>query len=111
MNIFTKFHENIPNLSQEKEKNTENVPPPLPPPPPPPKKKKKLKIAPNKEQLLHKVFLYYSHQSIIKNICAKFHKKQNGSQEIEIKYYKTDQKIPQNGLQERRTYCQKNLVQ
>ena len=27
MNIFTKFHENIPNLSQEIEKNTENVPP------------------------------------------------------------------------------------
>ena len=28
MNIFPKFHENIPNLSQEIEKNTENVPPP-----------------------------------------------------------------------------------
>ena len=28
MNIFAKFHENIPNLSQEIEKNTENMPPP-----------------------------------------------------------------------------------
>ena len=27
MNLFAKFHENIPNLSQETEKNTENVPP------------------------------------------------------------------------------------
>ena len=33
-----KFHENIPNLSQEIEKNTENVP--CPPPPPPQKNKK-----------------------------------------------------------------------
>ena len=44
MNIFAKFHENIPNLSQEIEKNTENK---LPPPPP---KKTKLKIAPSKGQ-------------------------------------------------------------
>ena len=29
-NIFAKFHKNIPNLSQEIEKNTENVPPTLP---------------------------------------------------------------------------------
>ena len=44
--------------------------------------------------------------SIIKNICAKFHNKPNDSQEIEKKYLKTDQKIPQNGLQERRTCCE-----
>ena len=44
------------------------------------------------------------------NICAKFHKKPNGSQEIEKKYHKTDQKIPQNGLQERRTYCEKKFI-
>ena len=31
MNIFAKLHEKIPNLSQEIEKNTENVPPPPPP--------------------------------------------------------------------------------
>ena len=44
--------------------------------------------------------------SIIKNICAKFHNKPNDSQEIEKKYLKTDQKIPQNGLQERGTCCE-----
>ena len=68
------------------------------------KKKTKLKIAPSKGQHSHKVFSYYSHQSVIKNIYAKFHKKPNGSQETEKKYLKTDHKIPQNGLQERRTY-------
>ena len=56
---------------------------PLPP------KKTNFKIAPSKGQHPHKVFSYYSHQSIIKNICAKFHKKPKGSQEIE-------KKIPQN---------------
>ena len=76
---------------------------PLPP------KKPKLKIVPSKGQPPHEVFSYYSHQSIIKNICVKFHKKPNGSQEIEKKYYKTDQKIPRNGLQERRTYCEKKF--
>ena len=76
---------------------------PLPP------KKTKLKIALSKGQHPHKVFPYYSHQSIIKNISAIFHKKPNGSQEIEKKYHKTDQKIPQNGLQERRTYCEKEF--
>ena len=81
MNIFAKFHENIPNLSQETEKNTENVPPPP--------KKQNSKSAQAKGNTLHKVFLYYSHQSIIKNICAKFHEKPNGSREIE-------KKMPQN---------------
>ena len=76
---------------------------PLPP------KKPKLKIVPSKGQPPHEVFSYYSHQSIIKNICVKFHKKPNGSQEIEKKYYKTDQKIPRNGFQERRTYCEKKF--
>ena len=74
-----------------------------------PLKKTKLKIAPSKGQPPHKVFSCYSHQSIIKNIYAKFHKKPIGSQEIEKKYYKTDQKISQNGLQERRTYCEKKF--
>ena len=77
--------------------------------PPPPKKKTKLKIAPSKGQHPHKVFSYYSHQIIIKNICEKFHKKPNGSQEIEKKYHKTDQKIPQKSLQERRNYCEKKF--
>ena len=76
---------------------------PLPP------KKPKLKRSPSKGQHPHKVFSYYSHQIIIKNICAKFHKKPNGSQEIEKKCHKTDQKIHQNGLQERRTYCEKKF--
>ena len=102
MNIFAKFHENIPNFSQEIGKNTENVPPPP--------KKTKLKIAPSKGKPPHKVFSYYSHQGIIKNICAKFHKTSKGSQEIEKKYHKTDQKIPQNGLQERRTYYEKTIL-
>ena len=70
-------------------------------------KKTKLKIAPIKGQHPHKVFWCYSHQSIIKNICAKFHKKPNGCQEMEKKYHKTHQKIPQNDLQKRRTYCEK----
>ena len=43
-------------------------------------------------------------------ICAKFHKKPNGSQEIEKKYHKADQKIPQNVLQERRS-CSENFFQ
>ena len=76
---------------------------PLPP------KKTKLKIAPSKGQPPHKLFSYYSHQSIIKNIYAKFLKKPNGSQEMEKKYHKTDQKVPQNGLHERRTYCEKYI--
>ena len=76
MKILAKFHENIPNLSQEIEKNTENVPPPP---------KKLNSKSPHPTQSL----LYYSHQSIIKNTCAKFHKKPKGSDEI-------DKKIPQN---------------
>ena len=101
MNIFAKFHKNIPNLSQEIEKNTENV---LPRP-----QKINSRYLQAKGNNPHKVFLYYSHQSIIKNICAKCHKKPNGSQEIEKKYHKTDQKIPQNGLQVRRTYYEKKF--
>ena len=74
-----------------------------------PPKKTKLEIAKSKGQPPHKVFSYYSHHSIIKNICGKFYKKPNDSQKIETKYHKTDQKIPQNGLQERRTYCEKKI--
>ena len=47
--IFAKLHENILNLSEEIEKNTENMPH-LPP------KKAKLKIAPSKWQYPHKFF-------------------------------------------------------
>ena len=72
-------------------------------------KKTKLKIALSKGQPAHKVFSYYSHQSIIKNICANFHNNPSSSQEIEKQYYKTDQKIPQNSLQESRTYCEKKI--
>ena len=86
MNLFAKFHENIPNLSQETEKNTENVPPS-------PKKlnSKSAQVMGNipPHTHTHKVFLYYSHQIIINNICAKFHNKSNGSTEKE-------KKIPQN---------------
>ena len=75
MNIFAKCLENIPNLSQKTEKNTENAPPSP--------KKLNSKSVQAKGNTPHKVFLYYSHQSIIKNICAKFHKKPNVSREIE----------------------------
>ena len=82
-NIFARFFENILSLSKEIEKNTENV------------TNSKLKIASSKVQH-HKVS--NNHQSIFKNICAKFQRKTNGSQEIEKKYCKIDQKISQNGL-------------
>ena len=49
MNIFAKFHENILNLSQEIEKNIENVPPP-------PLKKLNSKKPQTKSNTPHKVF-------------------------------------------------------
>ena len=80
-------------------------------PPPPPQKKTKLKIALSKGQHPHKVFPYYSHQSIIKNISAKFHKKPNGYQKIEKKYHKTDQKYPKMASKRGGLTVKKNLVQ
>ena len=102
-NIFAKFYKNIPKLSQEIEKKTENVLPPYPPPPPPKKKSKQSQAKDNTSS--HKVFQSHNHHSIMKNICAKFYKKSNGSQEIVKKYHKTEQKKPQNGLRERSTCC------
>ena len=48
-NIFAKFHENIPNVSQEIEKNAEKVPPL--PPPPLPKKKERSKCSKTDQKL------------------------------------------------------------
>ena len=71
-----------------------------------PTKKKKSKQSQAKDNTSsHKVFQSHNHHSIMKNICAKFYKKSNGSQEIVKKYHKTEQKKPQNGLRERSTWC------
>ena len=55
-------------------------------------KKSKLKIALSKGQ--HPHWLSDNQKIIIKNTCAKFHKKPDGSQEIELNTTKQTKKIP-----------------
>ena len=50
---------------------------------PPSPQKSKTRQPQAKSNTSHKVFQSEYHQSVIKIICAKFHKKQKGSQEIE----------------------------
>ena len=52
-------------------------------------------ISSTKGQYSHEVFHLGNHQSIINNICAKFHKKTNSSQEI---YHKAGQKYPKSQI-------------
>ena len=89
-NIFAKIHENISKLSQEIENNTENIPRPSPPP------KKNLKSP--QQRVITPKFLSLAtirvYQSVIKNVCAKFHKKRKSSQEIEKNTTKQTKKYP-----------------
>lgn len=85
-NIFAKFHENKPNLSEEIEKNTESMHFLI--------KKINSKQPQEKGNTTHKVLQPDSYQSFIKNICTRFRKKPNNSNQTKI--------IHQNDLEERR---------
>ena len=78
---------NMPNLSQEIEKNTENVTPyPLP--------TKNIKIVPSKGKYNHKVSSLTIIRVLSRIICANFHKKPNSSQEIEKNITRQTKKVP-----------------
>ena len=100
-NVFAKFHENIPNLSQETEKNTKNASSPSP-------QRNKTQNIPKQRAIPPVKFFGLTIIRVSSRIQVQNFLRNQTVLKKREKYHKTDQKVLKNGLQkETRACCEK----